>query len=169
VQARVVDDEGRDLPPGKVGEIIVHTDLIMSGYWRQPEETGNTIKNGWLHTGDMGYYDKNAYIYIVDRKKDMIISGGENVYSKEVEDVLYEHPAVYEAAVIGVSDDYWVERVHALVVLNPGSDTNEEEIISFCRERIAKYKAPKSIEFVKELPKSPQGKILKKDLRKKYV
>jgi len=166
VQARVVDESGRDLPPGEVGEIIVRTNLIMSGYWRRPEETGSAIRDEWLHTGDMGYYDRNAYIYIVDRKKDMIITGGENVYSKEVEDVLYEHPAVYEAAVIGVADSYWVERVHALIVLNPGVDVTEEEIMSFCRQRMAKYKAPKSIDFVEELPKSPQGKILKKELRR---
>jgi acyl-CoA synthetase (AMP-forming)/AMP-acid ligase II len=167
VQMRVVSDDGEDLPPGEIGEIIVHTNLLMSGYWGQPEKTEDTIKNGWLYTGDMGYYDKNAYIYIVDRKKDLIITGGENVYSREVEDVLYEHPAVYETAVIGIPDSYWVERVHALIVLRPGGGATEEEIISFCRQRMAKYKAPKSIEFLKELPKSPQGKILTRELRKR--
>jgi len=165
VQMRVVDEDGRDLPVGEIGEIIVHSNNNMSGYWRQPENTEKTMRNGWLHTGDMGCYDENAYVYIVDRKKDMIISGGENIYSKEVEDVLYQHPAVYEAAVIGVSDAYWVERVHAVVVLNNGMETSDEELIRFCREHVAKYKAPKSVEFVKELPKSPQGKILKRELR----
>jgi len=166
VQVRIVDDEGEDLPPGEVGEIIVRSSLLMTEYWQQPKETENVIKNGWLHTGDMGYYDNNAYIYVVDRKKDMIITGGENVYSKEVEDVLYQHPAVYEAAVIGIEDSHWIECVHAVIVKNNGAQVTDEEIIAFCKERIAKYKAPKSIEFVKELPKSPQGKILKRELKK---
>jgi long-chain acyl-CoA synthetase len=167
VQMRVVDEDGRDLPPGEIGELIVHTDRLMSGYWQLQEETDKVLKDGWLYTGDLGYYDENAYIYIADRKKDMIITGGENVYPKEVEEILYQHPAVYEAAVIGVPDPYWVERVHAIIVLNEGAQATAEEIIAFCKERIARFKTPKSVEFVSELPKSPQGKVLKRELRKK--
>jgi acyl-CoA synthetase (AMP-forming)/AMP-acid ligase II len=116
----------------------------------------------------MGYYDEKGFIYIADRKKDMIITGGENVYPKEVEEVLYRHPSVSEAAVIGIPDPYWVEKVHALVVLNRGAQATEEEITGFCRQHIAHYKAPKSVEFLESLPKNPQGKILKKELRKRY-
>jgi acyl-CoA synthetase (AMP-forming)/AMP-acid ligase II len=116
----------------------------------------------------MGYYDEKGFIYIADRKKDMIVTGGENVYPKEVEDIIYRHPAVSEAAVIGIPDPYWVEKVHALVVLNRGAQATEEEITEFCRKHIAHYKAPKSVEFLESLPKNPQGKILKKDLRKRY-
>jgi acyl-CoA synthetase (AMP-forming)/AMP-acid ligase II len=124
--------------------------------------------DGWLHTGDMGYYDRQGYIYIVDRKKDMIISGGENIYPREIEEVLYQHPAVAEAAVIGIPDETWVERVHALVVLKGGQDATGDEMIEFCRRRLARYKAPKSVEFVDALPKNPQGKILKREIREKY-
>lgn len=168
VQVRVVDDNNSDVAPGTVGEIIAQSDSIMAEYWRRPDETKETIRDGWLHTGDMGFYDEKGFIYIVDRKKDMIVSGGENVYSREVEEVLYMHPAVAEVAVIGIPDSVWVERVHALVVLKPGAEATEKQIINFCRERIAHFKAPKGIEFVKSLPKSPQGKILKKEVRQKY-
>ncbi len=168
VHIRIVDGEGQDVEPEAVGEIIVRSRRIMSEYWRRPEETADTIDAGWLHTGDLGYYDQDGYVYIVDRKKDMIISGGENVFPKEVEEVLYRHPAVREAAVIGVPDPYWVERVHAVVSLREDAQVTEQEIINFCREHVAKYKAPKSVEFVNDLPKNPQGKILKKVLRLKY-
>jgi acyl-CoA synthetase (AMP-forming)/AMP-acid ligase II len=168
VHVRVVDENNNDVAPGTVGEIIAQSDSIMTGYWRRPDETRETIRNGWLHTGDMGFYDEEGFIYIVDRKKDMIVSGGENVYSREVEDVLYTHPAVAEVAVIGIPDPVWVERVHALVVLNQGAEATEEEMINFCRKHIAHFKAPKGIEFVESLPKSPQGKILKKEIRQKY-
>jgi acyl-CoA synthetase (AMP-forming)/AMP-acid ligase II len=124
--------------------------------------------DGWLHTGDLAYYDEKGFIYIVDRKKDMIVTGGENVYSREVEDFLYKHPAVAEAAVVGVPDPVWVERVHALVILKTGASASEDEIIGFCKEGLASYKAPKSVEFVESLPKNPQGKILKKEIRTKY-
>jgi long-chain acyl-CoA synthetase len=168
VHVRIVDDDGRDVEAGTIGEIIVESKRIMTEYWRKPDETKETIRGGWLHTGDMGYYDEKGFIYIADRKKDMIITGGENVYPKQVEDVLYRHPAVKEAAVIGVPDPYWVERVHALVVPKENAQAAEEDIISFCKEHIAGYKAPKSVELVESLPKNPQGKILKREIRAKY-
>jgi long-chain acyl-CoA synthetase len=168
VHVRIVDEAGRDVEAGKIGEIIVKSKRIMTGYWRKPDETKETIRDGWLYTGDMGYYDEKGFIYIADRKKDMIITGGANVYPREVEDVLYRHPAVKEAAVIGVPDPYWVERVHALVILKENAQATEDDIISFCKECIAHYKAPKGVEFVGSLPKNPQGKILKKELRAKY-
>jgi long-chain acyl-CoA synthetase len=168
VHVRIVDDDGRDVKAGTIGEIIVESKRIMTEYWRKPDETKETIRDGWLHTGDMGYYDEKGFIYIADRKKDMIITGGENVYPKQVEDVLYRYPAVKEAAVIGVPDPYWVERVHALVVLKENVQAAEEDIISFCKEHIAHYKAPKTVEFVESLPKNPQGKILKREIRAKY-
>jgi acyl-CoA synthetase (AMP-forming)/AMP-acid ligase II len=168
VHVRIVDDAGRDVEAGEIGEIIVQSKKVMTGYWRKPDETEETIRDGWLYTGDMGYYDEKGFIYIADRKKDMIISGGENVYPREVEEVLYRHPAVKETAVIGVPDPYWIERVHALVVLKGDAQAAEEDIISFCKEQIASYKAPKTVEFVESLPKNPQGKILKKEIRLKY-
>jgi long-chain acyl-CoA synthetase len=168
VQVRIVDEAGCDVGAGEIGEIIVKSRRNMTGYWRRPEETMEAIRDGWLHTGDLGYYDERGFIYIADRKTDMIITGGENVYPKEVENVLYRHPAVQEVAVIGVPDPYWVESVHALVMLKENAQATEEEIISFCRELLAHYKAPKSVEFVESLPKNPQGKILKRDIRLKY-
>ena len=168
VHVRIVDEQGEDVDPGEVGEIIVRSKHIMVGYWHRPEETKETLINGWIHTGDMGYYDDEGYIYIADRKKDMIISGGENVYPREVEDVLYQHPAVLEAAVIGVPDPYWVEKVHAVVVTKKGASTTAQELIAFCKKHLAGYKAPKDVEFVDSLPKNPAGKILKRELREKY-
>jgi acyl-CoA synthetase (AMP-forming)/AMP-acid ligase II len=168
VQVRVVDKENNDVGPGTVGEIIVQSDSIMVEYWKRPKETAETIVEGWLHTGDLAYYDEKGFIYIVDRKKDMIVTGGENVYSREVEDVLYKHPVIAEVAVVGVPDPLWVERVHAVVVLKPNAMAQEKEIISFCKEHLASYKAPKSVEFVESLPKNAQGKILKKTIRSKY-
>jgi long-chain acyl-CoA synthetase len=167
VHVRIVDDAGEDVDPYETGEIIVKGN-IMSGVWRKPEETAKRIREGFLYTGDMGYYDDQGYIYIVDRKNDMIITGGENVFPREVEDVLYKHPAVREAAVIGVPDEYWVERVHAVVVLKGGAQVSDTELISFCRDRIAKYKAPKTVEFVDSLPKSSAGKILRRLLRERH-
>jgi acyl-CoA synthetase (AMP-forming)/AMP-acid ligase II len=167
VQVRIVDDEANDVEPGKVGEIIVQSKQTMVEYWHKPDDTQASIVNGWLYTGDMGYYDEKGYIYIVDRKKDMIISGGENVYPREVEELLYRHPAVLEAAVIGIPDPYWVEKVHAIVVLKEGASLTADELIAFCKEHIAGYKAPKSVEFVDSLPKNPAGKILKRELREK--
>ena len=168
VHVRIVDDQEEDVAPGEVGEIIVQSRAVMREWWRMPEDTRNTIVNGWVHTGDMGRYDERGYIYIVDRKKDMIISGGENVFPREVEEILYQHGAVLEAAVIGIPDPYWVERVHAVVTLKEDAHATPAELIDFCRERIAGYKVPKSLEFVRWLPKNPAGKILKRRLRKAY-
>jgi acyl-CoA synthetase (AMP-forming)/AMP-acid ligase II len=168
VHARIVDENNNDVPPHTVGDIIVKSKSIMAGYWNLPEETDRTIVDGWLHTGDMAYYDENGYMYIVDRKKDLIITGGENVYPREVEEVLYRHAAVMECAVIGVPDDKWVERVHAVVVLKQGQQATADNLIDFCKQHLARYKAPRSLEFVDALPKNPQGKILKRELRDKY-
>jgi len=168
VQVRVVDDKDKDVGPGEAGEIIVRSKLLMVEYWHKPEDTKANMAKGWLHTGDIGYYDEEGYIYIVDRKKDMIITGGENVYPREVEEVLYQHPAVMEAAVIGIPDEYWVEKVHAVVATKDGEKATAEELIAFCKKRLAGYKSPKSVEFVDALPKNASGKILKRELRDKF-
>jgi long-chain acyl-CoA synthetase len=168
VHVRVVDETNRDVPPGTVGEIIAQSDSVMMEYWKKPKESAETVVDGWLRTGDLAYYDERGFIYIVDRKKDMIVSGGENVYSREVEEVLYKHPAVAEVAVIGVPDPTWVERVHAVIALKSDAAATEKEMIAFCKKHIASYKAPKSVEFVDALPKNPQGKILKKVVRSRY-
>ncbi|MBN2123935.1 MAG: long-chain-fatty-acid--CoA ligase [Deltaproteobacteria bacterium] len=168
VHMRIVDEAGQDVEAGQIGEILIKSKRIMTRYWRKPDDTQEAIRDGWLYTGDMGTYDERGFVYIADRKKDMIVTGGENVYPKEVEDILYRHPAVREAAVIGVPDDFWVEKVHALVVLKDDARATEEEIVGFCKKHIARYKSPKSVEFVEELPKNPQGKILKKEIRKRY-
>jgi long-chain acyl-CoA synthetase len=169
VHVRIVDDKGNDVEPGEVGEIIVQSKHNMVEYWRKPDDTQDTIIDGWLYTGDMGRYDERGYIYIIDRKKDMIISGGENIYPREVEEVLYRHPAVLEAAVIGIPDPYWVEKVHAVVALKARASVTADELINFCKAELARYKAPKSVEFVEALPKNPSGKILKRELREKYA
>jgi acyl-CoA synthetase (AMP-forming)/AMP-acid ligase II len=169
VQVRIIDAQKQDVGPHEVGEVIARSQSIMLEYWRRPEETREAIVDGWLHTGDLGYYDEKGFIYLVDRKKDMIVSGGENVYSREVEEVLYKHEAVAEAAVIGVPDPVWVERVHAEVVLREEAPpVTEEDLIAFCKEYIASYKTPKSIAFAPELPKNPQGKILKREIKSRY-
>lgn len=168
VQVRITDDEGNDLKQGEIGEILVKSKHCMKEYWNKPEDTAKSLVDGWLHTGDMGYYDHQGYIYIADRKKDMIITGGENVYPREIEEVLYQHPAVLEAAVIGIPDPYWVEKVHAIIVLKSGMTATAEEIMAFCKKQIAGYKTPKSVEFAESLPKNAAGKILKKELRAKY-
>jgi len=170
VELRVVDDQDRDVPKDGVtiGEIIVRSDSVMKGYWKLPEETDRVIRNGWFHTGDLATIDEDNYILIVDRKKDIIISGGENITSIEIEKAIYSHPAVYECAVIAVPDEKWGEVPKALVVLKPGESVTEQEIIDHCRARIAAFKVPKSVEFLDSLPKGGTGKILKKELREKY-
>ena len=168
VHVRIVDEENNDVKPGELGEIIVHSKHTMVEYWNKPEDTKDNLVNGWLHTGDIGYYDKHGYIYIADRKKDMIISGGENVIPREVEEVIYSHPAILEATVIGIPDPYWVERVHAIVVLKNNAVVTTDELMDFCKKNMAGYKAPKSVEIVDALPKNPAGKILRRELREKY-
>ncbi|PIC64899.1 fatty-acid--CoA ligase [Sporosarcina sp. P13] len=168
VEVRVVDDTGNDVAPGEVGEVIARGPNIMKGYWNSPEKTKNTIIDGWYHSGDMALIDEDHYIYIVDRKKDMIITGGENVYSIEVENVLTSHPSVLEAAVIGIPDSKWGEAIKAVIVVRDTHELTESEIIEFSKSLLANYKVPKSVDFVEALPKSGAGKILKRELREKY-
>jgi len=168
VFVRVVDEKGNDVVPGQMGEIIVAGDNIMTGYWKNRGATEETIRDGWLYTGDMATVDEEGYVYIVDRRKDMIISGGFNVYPREIEEVLYQHPAVREAAVVGVPDERWGESVKAVVACRSGKKVTEEELIAFCQDKLAAYKKPRSVDFVKELPKSANGKILKREVRQKY-
>jgi acyl-CoA synthetase (AMP-forming)/AMP-acid ligase II len=168
VEVRVVDGQRRDVAVGEVGEIIAKGDNITLGYWKMPAETAETFQNVWLYTGDMAKVNSDGYVYIVDRKKDMIISGGENISSKEVEEVIFRHPAVQEVAVIGVPDEEWGESVKALVVLKPGMTATEKEMIEFCTGSLSSFKKPKSVEFLKELPKNPAGKVLKAELRERY-
>jgi fatty-acyl-CoA synthase len=170
VQLRVVREDGTEVAKDEheVGEIIVKGDTVTPGYWKLPEETAGTIKDGWLSTGDLAVMDPEGYVTIVGRKKDIIITGGENVYSTEVEHVLYEHPAILEAAVIGVPDAQWGEMVTAIVVLRQESVATAEEIINFCKQRLARFKAPKAVEFVSTLPRTGSGKISKRELRKHH-
>jgi acyl-CoA synthetase (AMP-forming)/AMP-acid ligase II len=168
VRVRIVDDDDREVPPGASGEIVVRGDLVMRGYWGKPEATAETLRNGWLHTGDVGHLDADGYLYITDRKKDMIISGGSNIYPREVEEVICAHPAVHEVAVIGIPDEKWGELVRAMVVLRPGARATEAEIIEHCRRGLASYKKPQSVEFIAELPKNAYGKILKRELRERF-
>ena len=168
VEIKIFDSEDKELPVGEMGEIVSRSDVVMKGYWRNPEAMADTLRNRWLHTGDMGYMDKEGYLFIMDRSKDMIISGGENVYPREIEEVLIKHPAVREVAVIGIPDVKWGEGIKAVVSLVPGKSATDEELISFCKENIANYKKPKSVDFVDELPKNNYGKILKRELRAKY-
>lgn len=168
-EVRIHDDDDNEVPPGTVGEIVGRGDNVMLGYWKQPEMTARTLRNGWLHTGDGGYIDEDGFLFVVDRVKDMIISGGENVYSAEVEQALYQHPDVLECAVIGVPDEKWGERVHAIVRAKPGASSSEDSVIAHAKTLIAGYKCPRSVSFREEpLPLSGAGKILKTELRKPF-
>ncbi|MGD9742214.1 MAG: class I adenylate-forming enzyme family protein, partial [Dongiaceae bacterium] len=168
VEVRIHGPDDRPLPPGQMGEIVVRSDLVMKGYWNRPEATAETLRNGWLHTGDVGYLDAEGYLFITDRMKDLIISGGSNIYPREVEEVLCAHPAVAEAAVVGVPDAKWGEAVKAILVLKPDRSASEAEIVEHCRARMASYKKPQSVDFVEALPKSALGKVLKRELRDRY-
>jgi acyl-CoA synthetase (AMP-forming)/AMP-acid ligase II len=167
-EVRIVDDEDREVPRGTVGEIVARGGHVMAGYWNRPEETAAAVRDGWMHTGDGGYMDDGGYVFVVDRIKDMIVTGGENVYSAEVENALAAHPAVASCAVIGVPDDEWGERVHAVVVLAAGAATTAPALRFHVKERIAGYKAPRTVEFVDALPISGAGKILKRELRARH-
>jgi long-chain acyl-CoA synthetase len=170
VTVRVVDQAtGQDVKPGQVGEIVAKGPNVMMGYWKREQETADALRDGYMHTGDLATIDADNFVYIVDRSKDMIISGGENVYSTEVENALYEHPDVLEAAVIGIPDERWGEAVLAIVVPRPNASPTEEALIDHCRSLIASYKCPKQVILQSDpLPKSGPGKILKTELRKPY-
>ena len=165
---KLLDENDVEVPQGEVGEICVRSPLAMDGYWKRPEETAATLRSGWLHTGDMARKDEEGYLYIVDRKKDMIISGGFNVYPKEVEDVLTHHPGVAQAAVIGVPDDKWGEAVTAVIVRKNGSTVTAEELIAMVRDRKGSVYAPKAVDFVDALPMTGLGKLDKKAIRAKF-
>jgi acyl-CoA synthetase (AMP-forming)/AMP-acid ligase II len=164
----VVDDNGKPVEPGVVGEVVARGPQMMRGYWKLPEATAETLVDGWLHTGDAGYLDDDGFLYISDRLKDMIVSGGENIYPREVEEVIGRIPDVVEAAVIGVPDDRWGETVKACVVVKPGRAITEDDVIAWCRRRLATYKAPRSVDFLDALPRNPSGKVLKRELRRPY-
>ncbi len=169
IQVEIMDDENNILKAGETGEICVKGDLLMKGYYKDPEKTAETIINGWLHTGDVGHLDREGYLYITDRKKDMIISGGFNVYPQEVEQVIWSHPSVQDCAVIGVPHDDWGEAVKAVIELKPGQSVSVEAIIKLCKEKLGSVRAPKTVDIIKELPRSHNGKVMKKDLKANYL
>jgi long-chain acyl-CoA synthetase len=167
-EVRIVDANDQELPRGEIGEIAVLSATVMLGYWNQPEATRAALRGGWMHTGDAGYMDAEGFLFVVDRIKDMIVSGGENIYSAEVENVLQQHPAIASCAVIGVPDEKWGERVHAFVVLKPCAEASAAALQAHCQQHIAAYKCPRGVEFVKALPISGAGKVLKATLRAPY-
>ncbi len=168
VEVKIMGLDDREVPFGEMGEVAVRSAVVMKGYWHNPEATTRALRNGWLHTGDLGYMDEDGYLYLMDRSKDMIISGGENIYPREIEEVIIRHPAVREVAVIGIPDTKWGEAIKAVVSLVPGFAATEEELIAFCKDNIASYKKPGSIDIVDELPKNNYGKVVKLELRAKY-
>ena len=168
VEVKIVGDKDQEVQPGEKGEIIVRSNKLMKEYWKMPEQTAEVFKNGWFHTGDMGTMDEGGYIYIVDRKSDMIISGGFNIYPREVEEVIMTHPGVAEAAVIGVPDDIWGESVKAFVVIRKGIEVSPEEIIEHCQQNLAGYKKPKTVDFIEEIPKNLYGKIDRRALKEPF-
>jgi acyl-CoA synthetase (AMP-forming)/AMP-acid ligase II len=168
VSLRIQDDDWNPLPAGATGEIAVRSDLLMRGYWNRPDATAEVMKDGWFRTGDIGYVDDEGFLFISDRKKDLIKSGGASISPREVEEIITLHPSVQEVAVIGVPDELWGEAIKALVVLREGARTTEEELIGFCKDRLASFKKPKSVEFVPELPRGPTNKILRRMLRERY-
>jgi long-chain acyl-CoA synthetase len=164
VEMKVFDEDDNEVPQGEVGEIVIRGHNVMKGYWQRPDATAEAMRGGWFHTGDMARVDEDGYFFIVDRKKDMIIRGGYNVYPREVEEVLYEHPKIREAAVLGVPHDQWGEEIGAAVVLHEGERLTPEEVSEYVKERIAAYKYPRIVWFMDELPKGPTGKILKREI-----
>jgi long-chain acyl-CoA synthetase len=168
-EMKVVDEDNNEVPDGELGEIVLRGPNICKGYFKNPEATAKAFKGGWFHTGDIGRRDADGFYYIADRKSDMVIRGGENIYPREIDDVLYTHPSIDQAAVIGVPDDLYGEEVAAFVVLKPNSTINDKDLINFCREHLADYKCPKTIYFVDNIPKGPTGKLLKRELVKIYA
>jgi len=166
---KVFDEDDREVPPGTPGEVVMRGPAVMTGYWRNPEATAKTLRGGWLHSGDIGYQNERGQVYFVDRKKDMIKTGGENVSSQEVEGMILRHPKVAAAAVIGLPDPRWMEAVAAWVVLKPNQTATGQEIIDFCKEHMAAYKVPKQVSFAAALPQSPNGKILKRKIKEEYL
>jgi long-chain acyl-CoA synthetase len=166
VEAKIMDAESgeKEMPLGEVGELVVRAPQVMKGYWNRPEETDMVLRGGWLYTGDLARMDEDGFLFIADRKKEMIIAGGFNIYPREIEEVLYEHPKVKEAACYGVPDDYRGQTVKVAIVLKEGKSATEDEIIEFCRPRLARYKIPKLVEFMDALPKSLIGKVLRRVL-----
>lgn len=169
VDVEIVDDDQMVVPPGEVGEIQIKGPNVFKGYWNMPEETEEALKFGWLHTGDIGYFDSEGYLYVTDRKKDMIISGGENIYPAEVENVIRTHPKIADVGVVGMPDEKWGEVPLAVLIRKTGEDLDEDELTEYCQERLAHYKTPRKFIFVDDLPRTSTGKIIKKDLRSKYV
>jgi len=167
-EVRIVDEDDQPVPSGTMGEILVRGPQVMKGYWNLPEETAEALRGGWMHTGDAGTLDGEGYVYIQDRVKDMIVSGGENVYPRMVEDVLFTHPAVADAAVFGVPHDQWGETVKAVVVLRQGAEATEEEMIEFCRGKLGGFERPTSVDFAASLPRNATGKVVKRELREPY-
>jgi acyl-CoA synthetase (AMP-forming)/AMP-acid ligase II len=168
VEVKVVAADGSEAPRGAVGEVLIRSPVVMKGYWGKPEETAASVRDGWMRTGDAAHMDEDGYVFIFDRMKDMIVTGGENVYPAEVENALFGHPAIADAAVIGVPDETWGEAVKAIVVAKPGAPRDPDDIIAYARERIAHYKAPTSVDFVDAIPRNITGKILRRELRKPY-
>jgi long-chain acyl-CoA synthetase len=168
VSLRIQDDDWNPLPPGATGEIAIRSDLIMQGYWNRPDATAEVLKDGWFRTGDIGRLDEQGFLFISDRKKDLIKSGGASISPREVEEIISQHPSVQEVAVIGVPDELWGEAIKALVVLRDGPPATEDELIAFCKDRLASFKKPKSVDFVPELPRGPTNKILRRELRERY-
>ena len=168
-EMKVVDDDDQEVPDGELGEIVLRGENILKGYFKNPEATEKAFRGGWFHTGDVGYRDRDGFFYIVDRKTDMIIRGGENIYPREIDEVLYQHPAVAAAATIGIPDQLYGEEVAAFIVLKDGQSASEEELTSHCQTELADYKCPKTIRIVKDIPKGPTGKLLKRELAKQFA
>jgi long-chain acyl-CoA synthetase len=165
---RGVAEDDSEVPDGELGEIVLRGENILKGYFKNEAATNTAFRNGWFHTGDIGYRDADGYYFIVDRKSDMIIRGGENIYPREIDEVLYQHPQVAAAAVIGVPDELYGEEVAAVVVLKPDAKTSEQEVIDFCKARLADFKCPKTVRFVEDIPKGPTGKLLKRELAQMF-
>jgi len=167
-EIRIVDDDDRPVPNGTIGEIVARGPQLMRGYWNLAEASAQALRGGWMHTGDAGTLDDEGFVFVQDRVKDMIVSGGENVYPREVEEVLYQHPAVAEAAVIAVPSEQWGEEVKAVIVRKADTDVSAADLVDFCKGRLGGYKRPRSVDFVEALPRNPSGKVLKKELREPY-